>query len=84
MDFIETAEGTGLLMELKYCERCGGLFIRVQGNHRVHCSSCVLQVERIARPTTRRSKPRVPRGEKVEIPGEIGPLLGVAEMEVWA
>jgi len=32
MDFIGTMEGSEIQVELKYCERCGGLWLRPQGN----------------------------------------------------
>lgn len=28
-------------VELKYCERCGGLFLRPQGSARAYCAPCV-------------------------------------------
>lgn len=28
------------VMELKYCERCGGLWLRRQGNEEVYCRGC--------------------------------------------
>ena len=27
-------------LELKYCERCGGLWLRPQGGEAVYCASC--------------------------------------------
>ena len=86
MDFIQTEEGEGVLVELKYCERCGGLFVRTRGSQRAHCGGCRAQLEKECSPTTRRSKPRLPRGQDLngqsQVPNQIGPLLGVAEMEV--
>jgi Zn-finger nucleic acid-binding protein len=31
-------------LELKYCERCGGLWLRLQGSGDVYCDSCAKQV----------------------------------------
>jgi hypothetical protein len=28
-------------LELKYCERCGGLWLRPQGGEEVYCARCV-------------------------------------------
>jgi hypothetical protein len=28
-------------LELKYCERCGGLWLRRKGSQRVYCVTCV-------------------------------------------
>ena len=74
MDFIDTDDGAGVLVELKYCERCGGLFVRSQGNHRVYCMSCVLQVEKLAHPRQQSKAVRVNK------PKDFGTILGVAEM----
>jgi Zn-finger nucleic acid-binding protein len=29
-----------ILLELKYCERCGGLWLRRQGSDEILCASC--------------------------------------------
>ncbi len=31
-------------MELKYCERCGGLWMRVWGTEEMYCPSCALEM----------------------------------------
>jgi hypothetical protein len=36
MELFEVIE-----LELKYCERCGGLWLRHEGNGDVYCPSCV-------------------------------------------
>jgi len=36
MDFIDTMEGSEIQVELKYCERCGGLWLRPQGTNGVY------------------------------------------------
>ena len=38
------------LIEIKYCERCGGLFLRVVGNRDVYCLPCTPIMREIARP----------------------------------
>jgi len=30
-----------VFLELKYCERCGGLWLRRKGDDRVHCEACL-------------------------------------------
>jgi hypothetical protein len=40
MNFISEMEGQEMQVELKYCERCGGLWLRPQGTDGVYCSSC--------------------------------------------
>jgi len=38
-------EGTGIIeLELKYCERCGGLWLRIRGRDDVYCAPCALQI----------------------------------------
>jgi len=49
MNFTGTIEGRDMQVELKYCERCGGLWLRPQGTGGVYCSSCQLRLD--ARPT---------------------------------
>jgi hypothetical protein len=48
MNFLGRMEGQEIQVELKYCERCGGLWLRPQGTEGVYCSSC--QVRLAARP----------------------------------
>jgi len=31
-------------LELKYCERCGGLWLRLRGSQQVYCGGCAEQV----------------------------------------
>jgi len=35
LDEVEIIE-----LELKYCERCGGLWLRICGSERVYCGAC--------------------------------------------
>jgi hypothetical protein len=37
---MEVEDGNLVFMELKYCERCGGLWLRVCGTQEVYCPSC--------------------------------------------
>jgi len=54
-------------LELKYCERCGGLWMRVQGSQEVYCSGCAASILELPGVRQRRSKPRLPVNDKVEI-----------------
>jgi ribosomal protein S27AE len=84
MNFIGTMEGEKIEVELKYCERCGGLWLRAQGADGVHCASCRVRLE--ARPDpgiapvrkARRSARNTGKTARIEH------LQGVATMEVWA
>ena len=95
MNFIGKKEGAETQVELKYCERCGGLFLRPQATDLVHCASCMsyfaAQPDFIdgfeLTPQPRPSNPRMPKGPKIKkqrIQGaaQIEYLQGVAAREV--
>ena len=43
-------EGRELIeLELKYCERCGGLWLRRKGTQHVFCATCTQQLSRSGR-----------------------------------
>jgi hypothetical protein len=95
MDFIDTMEGSEIQVELKYCERCGGLWLRRQGTNGVYCGGCrgclaAMPDPGQAPPRKARSRRKarmqgknVPR-EDLQSPARIEYLQGVAAMEVWA
>jgi Zn-finger nucleic acid-binding protein len=33
-------ESSVILLELKYCERCGGLWLRPRGSNLIYCAAC--------------------------------------------
>ena len=43
-------------LELKYCERCGGLWLRNQGEEEVYCPGCVPKMAEFPEP---RRRPRI-------------------------
>jgi hypothetical protein len=51
-------------LELKYCERCGGLWMRTQGTEDVYCPSCA--VEMLDLPP-RKSRPHLLVSDRVDI-----------------
>ena len=54
-------ESTELVeLELKYCERCGGLWLRECGVQTPYCTSCVTALADCAVPRTRKRPPRLP------------------------
>jgi LSD1 subclass zinc finger protein len=85
-----------ILIELKYCERCGGLWLRPQGAERVYCAGCQALLEArqnlAAIPSfrSRRDKWRGQGAGKQKqrndlcTSGEIDYLEGVATIEVLA
>ena len=98
MNFIGRMEGPEIRVELKYCERCGGLWLRPQGTDGVYCASC--RVRLAAMPNLGEAPPRKARRRKARVqgtavqedakredvqnPARIEYLEGVAAMEVWA
>ena len=53
-------------LELKYCERCGGLWMRIWGSEDVYCPSCAVQMSDL--PAVRRKrKPHLPGSDRFEI-----------------
>jgi len=100
MNFISRMESLEIRVELKYCERCGGLWLRPQGADGVHCASC--RVDLAAMPDPGEAPPRKARRRKaraqeqgtdvqkeaqredLQSSARIDYLQGVATMEVWA
>ncbi len=92
MNFMGKMEGQEIQVDLKYCERCGGLWLRLQGTSGVYCASCNLRLA--ARPDPGEAPPRKPRRRRARPMGmdaererlqnltRIECLQGVAVMEV--
>jgi ribosomal protein L37AE/L43A len=78
MNFMSMIRQEEVAMQLKYCERCGGLWLRRHGQDVVYCERCIAQWAALLRTGRGRgSTPRMPQN-----PRQIERLLGVAEMEV--
>jgi len=94
MNFIGGIESSHIGVELKYCERCGGLFLRPQQTEVVHCAGCTIRLVaqhdfETPSPSSpgKKRKPRMVRGPKLreqQIQGatKIECLQGVAVAEV--
>lgn len=87
MNFINEADNDReAKVELKYCERCGGLWLRPGGADGVYCASCTVSLASRPDPsrafvrTTRRRKARLPGAHATgsPSPGRIESLQGVA------
>jgi hypothetical protein len=59
MNFISSMEGQEIHVELKYCERCGGLWLRPQQAGGVYCFGC--RVRLADRPVPEPTSARKPR-----------------------
>jgi hypothetical protein len=53
-------------MELKYCERCGGLWMRTWGTEDVYCPTCAVQMSDLPEARRRRT-PLLLVNDRVEI-----------------
>jgi len=53
-------------LELKYCERCGGLWMRTWGTEEVYCPSCAVHMSDLPA-VRRRRKPHLLVNDRVEI-----------------
>jgi len=99
MNFINDMAGQEIHVELKYCERCGGLWLRALGTGGVYCSSCraclAAMLDPGEAPPRRLRRRRKASGQEADVEGEaqrgdlqslarIEYLQAVAVMEVWA
>ena len=95
MNFTDTLEDAERNVELKYCERCGGLFLRTPGAGIVYCGGCAARMAGPesagvvpSRPQPRKRGARLTGGPAREPnqqgSGTIECLRGVATEEVWA
>jgi Zn-finger nucleic acid-binding protein len=85
MNFMSWTEGPKTGLELKYCERCGGLWLRPRGDSEVYCGGCRLRMAEMPPPGAERlSKPRLPRPKPEDLQGQvqIEYLQAVTELEV--
>jgi Zn-finger nucleic acid-binding protein len=92
MNLIGRTEGQEIQVELKYCERCGGLWLRPQKTDGVFCASCRVALAAMPDPGTAncserarrrdRRQSRVVPNEGPKSPGQIDSLLGIAAREV--
>jgi hypothetical protein len=48
---IERDEADAVRMELKYCERCGGLWFRKGGGGQVYCDRCLPELRELPAPS---------------------------------
>ncbi len=85
MNFIGNMESGEVPVELKYCERCGGLFVRPRASEVLHCGGCTAHLAAVTSSAgglepVRRQRIREPRMVK----GPKGPknaLHGMAQIE---
>ena len=56
---METLEFEIVELELKYCERCGGLWLRPQDSSEVYCEGCTPKMADLPAPKKRACQPRI-------------------------
>ena len=56
-------------LELKYCERCGGLWMRTWGTDEIYCPTCALEMSDMP-PVRRRARSFLLVDDRVEIKSE--------------
>ncbi|MBZ5572371.1 MAG: hypothetical protein LAO09_10900 [Acidobacteriia bacterium] len=59
-------------LELKYCELCGGLWLRLQGADQAHCEACRARLAMFPIPPGTTSRPRLPVNPRIEVEDEDG------------
>ncbi|MFZ0760044.1 MAG: hypothetical protein WAM69_08855 [Candidatus Sulfotelmatobacter sp.] len=53
-----------LCLELKYCERCGGLWMRPVGGGQIYCTVCGREMAELPPASTEPDSARLPRGRQ--------------------
>lgn len=61
------ARKQGTRMELKYCEHCGGLWVRESGAGTIYCENCLPKVADLPEPKIRQSRISLPVGQRTAI-----------------
>lgn len=51
-------------LELKYCERCGGLWLRPVGGGQIYCATCGREMAELPPPSSEAETARVPQGPR--------------------
>ena len=63
-------------LELKYCERCGGLWMRTWGTEDVYCPACAAEILDLPA-ARRRRKPHLIVSDRVEIKSQCEELSAI-------
>ena len=60
---MDEKEREVIQLELKYCERCGGLWLRRKGRVEVYCGPCGTQMQDHRQARKKTSRPKLPLGD---------------------
>jgi hypothetical protein len=67
------SEGLEIIqLELKYCERCGRLWLRQRDTGGVYCEECTSEIPNFSLCGRRTSRPHLPMNEQIEIESQDG------------
>jgi hypothetical protein len=66
---MQSSEWEIIQLELKYCERCGGLWLRRQGTDKSYCARCSAEMPEFPLRRHVRTRPRLPVNANPEIRG---------------
>jgi hypothetical protein len=69
-------------LELKYCERCGGLWLRRRNTGGVYCAGCSSETSEFPLCGRRISRPRLPSNGRFKIESQDG-AAGFTVCDVW-
>jgi hypothetical protein len=61
---IASSSANELQFELKYCERCGGLWLRPVGGGQIYCGACGRAMAELPAASYARGGPRLPQGPR--------------------
>jgi hypothetical protein len=65
--FMEIEDFDLIQLELKYCERCGNLWLRVRGTGEMYCASCAVEMANPWVLHPGKSQSRLPANHKIDI-----------------
>ena len=57
---MKSVDPEEILLELKYCERCGGLWLRRKGSPGPYCPQCARELMDLPAPQTKIRRPILP------------------------
>jgi hypothetical protein len=89
MNFMDDVEGSRIMVELKYCERCGGLWLRPVNTDGVYCTPCRTCLATLPdpgkAPVRKARRRRKPINQTTQVKTTHIPCLqGVVAGEAWA
>jgi hypothetical protein len=76
-------ENDGCSLELKYCERCGGLWLRPVGGEQIYCTICSRAMAELPPSSTEATRPRLPVEKDWEFDAGLG-SDGIGEIDLEA